>query len=63
MELISLITFGVGLILGAIGTYFYKEWHQSKLRMQLYDKQLVNRFLKEYVDRQKSRKIKFNGNT
>ena len=61
MEMITIITFCVGLALGCIGTYFYKEWQRKGLREQLYDKQLVNRFLKEHLDRQKSRKIKFNG--
>jgi hypothetical protein len=46
----------VGALIGASATYFLSKNHNQEIRTTLYDQQLVNKFLKEYLARPKRKK-------
>jgi hypothetical protein len=54
MEII--LTLVVGALVGAGSTYLLTKKRSSDIKELLYDSQLVNRFLKEYLDKSTKRK-------
>ena len=56
MEIV--LTLVVGALLGASATYLFNKKKSSSIKESLYDSQLVNRFLKEYLHNSKVNKNK-----
>ena len=48
----------VGALVGASATYLFTKKQSTSIKESLYDSQLVNRFLKEYLHNSKSNKTK-----
>lgn len=52
---IQILLVAVGALVGAIATYLYNRKSCATLKDQLYDKQLVNKFLKDYLHKNKNK--------
>ncbi len=57
----SVLYLVVGALLGAATTYWINNKNNREIKDALYDKQLVNKFLKEHLDKSKRNKAKRNG--
>jgi len=52
----QILLFVAGALIGAIATYLYNRKSYTTLKDELYDKQLVNKFLREYCQKNKSKR-------
>jgi|TARA_R100000081_G_C4815969_1_gene175083 gas vesicle protein len=50
-----LLSVVAGALVGAAATYLFTKKKSNEMKESLYDVQLVNRFLKEYLQRSKNR--------
>ena len=57
----SILYLVVGALIGAATTYWINNKNNQEIKDALYDKQLVNKFLKEHLDKSKRNRSNKNG--
>ncbi len=65
MELVHVLLFIIGYLLGGLSLYLYSNRKVKDLKADILDKRLINQFLKDYVDKlpkkSNNRKRRYNG--
>ncbi len=65
MELVHVLLFIIGYLLGVLSLYLYSNKKVKNLKADILDKRLINQLIKDYVDnlpkKSNNRKRRYNG--